>query len=246
MKAIATNNLTRRFDRRTAVDKLCLDVEEGELYALLGVNGAGKTTTIRMLSCVLAPTSGDATILGHSITGDAEAVKRLINVSPQETAVAPNLTLRENLELIARIYGDSRSGARAKANDMLDTFGLTARASDRAKNMSGGLQRRLSIAMALITGPRVLFLDEPTLGLDVLARRELWHEIEKLKGKVTVILTTHYMEEAEALADRVGVMASGRLTAVGTPKELIGRTGAKSFEEAFISLAAPQEGGWSE
>ena len=246
MKAIATNDLTRRFGDRTAVDKLCLDVDEGELYALLGVNGAGKTTTIRMLSCVLAPTSGDGTILGHSITNDAETVKRLINVSPQETAVAPNLTLRENLELIARIYGASRSEARTKANDMLETFGLTARASDRAKNMSGGLQRRLSIAMALITGPRLLFLDEPTLGLDVLARRELWHAIEKLKGKVTVILTTHYMEEAEALADRVGVMVSGRLTAVGTPAELIGRTGAKNFEEAFIALAAPQEGGWSE
>ena len=236
MKAISTNDLTRRFGERTAVDKLCLDVEEGELYALLGVNGAGKTTTIRMLSCVLAPTSGDATILGHSITGDAEAVKRLINVSPQETAVAPNLTLRENLELIARIYGDSRSGARAKANDMLDTFGLTARASDRAKNMSGGLQRRLSIAMALVSDPEILFLDEPTLGLDVIARSELWDVIRDMKGHATIILTTHYMEEAEALSDRVGVMKDGRLLALGTPGALKAQTGQEKFEDAFIAI----------
>lgn len=243
MNAIETLNLTKRFKERLAVDGLNLAVREGELFALLGVNGAGKTTTIRMLSCVLSPTSGDAVLLGDSIVSAPEKVKAKINGSPQETAVARNLTVLENLEMMAGIYGSDKKTARQKAEHMMDAFGLRGEADHRAKRLSGGMQRRLSIAMALITEPSILFLDEPTLGLDVLARRALWKEIEGLKGKTTIILTTHSMEEAEALADRVGVMASGRLRAVGTVAELITSCQAKTLEDAFVALVT--EGGES-
>lgn len=241
MTAIKTVELTKTFKEKTAVDSLSLEVEQGELLALLGVNGAGKTTTVRMLSCLLKPTSGDAYLLGNSVTEKPFEVKKIINVSPQETAVARNLTVRENLELIAGIYGNSKAQARAKAQQMMETFGLEGEAKNKAKTLSGGTQRRLSIAMALISEPKILFLDEPTLGLDVLARRELWTAIEKLRGKVTVILTTHYMEEAEELSDRIAIMAKGKLRALGTAKELIEKTGAKNFEDAFVTLAAKEE-----
>lgn len=240
MTAIQTQNLTKRFRDQTAVDALNLTVEDGELFALLGVNGAGKTTTIRMLSCLLSPTSGDALLLGDSIVAAPQRVKAKINVSPQETAVARSLTVRENLVMMAGIYGASRADADARAQEIMASLCLTAVAGQRAKTLSGGYQRRLSIAMALITQPRILFLDEPTLGLDVLARRELWHVIEGLRGRVTVILTTHYLEEAEALSDRIGVMAGGRLRAVGTAAELMARTGAANFEEAFVALATEE------
>lgn len=207
-----------------------------EFFSLLGQNGAGKTTTIRMLCCLLPPTSGDAVLLGDSILTNSGAVKQKLNVSPQETAVAPNLSVRENLELMARIYGCDRSEARSRADEMLCAFGLSERAGDRAKSLSGGLQRRLSIAMALITGPQIVFLDEPTLGLDVRARRELWKALTALKGKVTMIMTTHYLEEAEALSDRIGIMHQGRLKALGTVSELKAQTGTASLEDAFLAL----------
>lgn len=197
MKAVELNELTKRFRERTAVDRLSFSIEQGELFSLLGQNGAGKTTTIRMLSGLLRPTAGDALLMGKSIVTDPEAVRRIINVSPQETAVAPKLTVRENLELIARLYGKSASEAKKSAEAMLSRFSLADRAREKAKALSGGLQRRLSIAMALISEPQILFLDEPTLGLDVRARRELWRHITDLKGKTTIILTTHYLEEAE-------------------------------------------------
>lgn len=237
MSAIETRDLTKRYGAKTAVSALNLSIDQGELFALLGVNGAGKTTTIKMLSCLTAPTSGDAFVLGNSIVTKPQAVKEKTNVSPQETAVAPNLSVTENLELIAEIYGSDRKTARAKAGEMLSAFGLSEVAKARAKTLSGGMQRRLSIAMALISNPQVLFLDEPTLGLDVLARRELWTAIRALKGRITIILTTHYMEEAEALSNRIGIMAKGRLVAVGTAAELIAATKAKSFEDAFVALA---------
>lgn len=243
MTAIKTNDLTKRFKDKTAVNALNLSIEQGELFALLGVNGAGKTTTIKMLSCLLTPTSGDAFLLGDSIVSKPHAVKEKINVSPQETAVAHNLSVKENLELIAGIYGYDKKKSQTKASEMLSAFNLTEVAQAKARTLSGGMQRRLSIAMALITDPQILFLDEPTLGLDVLARRELWSAIEKLKGKITIILTTHYMEEAEALSDKVGIMSKGRLKAVGTAAELITQTGAKSFEDAFVALAAETEVG---
>ena len=241
MNAITTTDLTKRYGQRTAVASLNLEIEQGTCFALLGVNGAGKTTTIKMLSCLTKPTSGDAVILGRSILSDPQAVKAVANVSPQETAVAPNLTVRENLELIAGIYGSDGRTARAKATSTIQELDLGEVERQKAKTLSGGWQRRLSIAMALISEPQVLYLDEPTLGLDVLARRELWSVIERLKGTVTIILTTHYLEEAEALSDRIGVMAHGELKALGTAAELVAQTGAPTFEDAFIALATGSE-----
>ncbi len=241
MIAIQTIDLVKKYGPITAVDRLNLSVEQGELFALLGVNGAGKTTTIKMLSCLSTPTSGDAILLGDSVVTQPFAVKEKVNVSPQETAVARNLTVTENLELIASIYGSDASAARAKAAEMITAFGLNEVARQKAKTLSGGMQRRLSIAMAMISSPRILFLDEPTLGLDVLARRELWSAIEALKGKMTIILTTHYMEEAEALSDRIGIMAKGRLKAIGTASEIMARTATKSLEDAFVAYATESE-----
>jgi len=243
MNAIETVDLTKQFGERIAVDKLNLSVKQGELLALLGVNGAGKTTVIKMLAGLSRPTSGDAFLLADSVITKPLAVKSKINLSPQETAVAPNLTVKENLETIACLYGSNRKEARNKTEAMVKSFGLSEIARDRAKTLSGGWQRRLSIAMALISDPQILFLDEPTLGLDVIARRELWGVIEKLKGRITMILTTHYLEEAEALSDRIAIMAKGRLKAVGTAAELMSGTKTEKFEAAFIALAAESEVG---
>lgn len=233
MNAITITNLSKRYGDITAVDNLNLTIEQGELFSLLGVNGAGKTTTIKMLSCLTVPTSGDALLLGDSIVDQMQSVKAKINLSPQETAVAANLSVVENLELIAGIYGPGSKGA----NELIEQFGLSSVKHKKARQLSGGMQRRLSIAMALITRPQILFLDEPTLGLDVLARRELWTSILALKGKVTIILTTHYLEEVEALSDRVGIMASGKLVALGTAAELTEKTGTAKLEDAFVLLA---------
>lgn len=240
MNAIVIQGLRKCYGALTAVEGLDLTIGAGEFFALLGVNGAGKTTTIKMLSCLTRPTAGDAQLLGYSIRTQADQVKRFLAVSPQETAIAPNLTVRENLEFMAGIHGLPKAEARARAAEMMETLGLAPVAKQRAKTLSGGWQRRLSIALALVSRPKILFLDEPTLGLDVLARRELWRIMETLKGQVTVILTTHYLEEAEALSDRIGVMAAGRLRAVGTVPELLAQTGAGSLEDAFVTLA---EGG---
>lgn len=237
MSAIKTIGLRKEYGELAAVDNLNLSVEEGELFALLGVNGAGKTTVIKLLSGLIKPTSGDAVLLGNSISGRPQKIKQKTNISPQETAVAPNLSVRENLELIAGIYGQDKKTAQQGAERIARQFGLEGIRDKRAKALSGGMQRRLSIAMALISEPQILFLDEPTLGLDVLARRELWASIKSLKGKVTIILTSHYMEEVEALSDRIGVMSRGKLLAVGTLAELQAQTGTSSLEEAFVSLA---------
>lgn len=236
MKAIKTESLTKRYKDLTAVDNLDLTVEHGELLSLLGVNGAGKTTTIKMLSCILAPTSGDAFLGGHSIVSSTVEVKRLIGVSPQETAVAPNLTVEENLRLMCGVHGFSKEKQKWKIVELAQRFQLNDILKKKAGKLSGGWQRRLSIAMALISEPEILFLDEPTLGLDVLARSELWDIIRSLKGKITMILTTHYMEEAEALSDRIGIMKNGKLLIVGTAEELKSQAGTDKFENAFITL----------
>lgn len=211
------------------------------MFGLLGVNGAGKTTTIRMLTCLAKPTSGNATVLGKNILTESQAIKAIINLSPQETAVAPNLSVMEKLELIAGIYGYSRHSSKDKATRAIQNLGLSDVQKDKAKILSGGWQRRLSIAMALISEPKILFLDEPTLGLDVLARRELWSVIENLKGEITIILTTHYLEEAQALSDEIAIIAKGRLKALGTVEYLVSLSGAQNFEDAFVRLATEVE-----
>ena len=236
MNAIVIENLTKKYKDITAVDNLSLTINEGELFALLGVNGAGKTTTIKMLSCLASPTSGDALLLGKSIAGEENEIKKIIAVSPQETAVAPNLTVCENLMLMAGIHGFSREESKERASALAKKFGLTEILSQKAKTLSGGWQRRLSIAMALICEPKILFLDEPTLGLDVIARSDLWDLIRSLKGKVTIILTTHYMEEAEALSDRIAIMKDGKLLMCDTPDGIKAATGEDSIEKAFIRV----------
>ena len=236
MQAIKTAELFKRYKNITAVDALNLEIQQGELFSLLGVNGAGKTTAIKMLSCLTKPTAGDALVGGYSITKEPEQVKRLIGVSPQETAVAPNLSVKENLELICGIHGFSREKTIAKIKELSQQFDLDSVLPRKAGKLSGGWQRRVSIAMALISEPQILFLDEPTLGLDVIARHDLWDVIRSLKGNITIILTTHYMEEAEELSDRIGIMKSGKLLAVGTPEELTAKAGTKDFETAFVSI----------
>jgi len=236
--AIYTEGLRKNFCNVEAVKNLNLKIEKGELYALLGVNGAGKTTAIKMLSCLLPIDGGRAEVMGYSVTDNPMKVKEVLNVSPQESSVAPNLTVFENLAFIAQIYGFSKIEAKRKAEEVINQLSLQEVKNSRAKTLSGGYVRRLSIAMALITEPKVLFLDEPTLGLDVLSRRELWKIIRELKGEITLVLTTHYLEEAEALADRVGIMSKGELLVSGTAEQLKNLAGKDKFEEAFIYIVS--------
>ena len=236
MQEIETVELVKHYKNLTAVNKLNLEIRQGELFSLLGVNGAGKTTTIKMLACLTKPSNGDAFVGGYSITTQSEQVKQLIGVSPQETAVAPNLSVKENLELICGIYSFPREKTKKRIEELCGQFSLDSVLKRKAGKLSGGWQRRVSIAMALISEPKILFLDEPTLGLDVIARHELWDVIRSLKGKATVILTTHYMEEAEALSDRIGIMKDGKLLAVGTAEELKQKAGTNDFEAAFVSI----------
>lgn len=236
MIAIKTEGLTKKYKDLTAVDSLDICISQGELFALLGVNGAGKTTTIKMLTCLTKPDGGDAFVNGKSIIADRAAVKNMIGVSPQETAVAPNLNVKENLLMMCGIHGFTKQKQQAKVRELSGQFDLSAILNKKAGKLSGGWQRRLSIAMALISEPQILFLDEPTLGLDVLARSDLWDTIRALKGKITIILTTHYMEEAEALADRIGIMKSGELLTLGTADEIKAKTGKEKFEDAFVAI----------
>ena len=236
MDAIKINGLTKKYKDVVAVDNLSLSVHKGELFSLLGVNGAGKTTTIKMLSCLTQPTSGDAFLNGKSICKDTAAVKSLIAVSPQETAVAPGLSVRENLELMCGVHGFTKNKQNTKIAELTELLGLESVIKKKAGKLSGGWQRRLSIAMALISEPEILFLDEPTLGLDVLARSDLWDLIRSLKGKVTIILTTHYMEEAEALSDRIAIMKDGKLLICDTADRIKETAGTDNFEQAFVRI----------
>lgn len=248
-KAIVVTGLSKQYPDKTAVDSISFSVDKGSIFSLLGVNGAGKTTTIKMLCGLTRPTGGEAYVLSRSIHTELDEVKKLVNISPQDTSVASRLTVRENLEFIAGIYGADRKKQREKADEMIQYFHLQEVADRRAKVLSGGWQRKLSIAMALITEPQIIFLDEPTLGLDVLARRELWEVIRRMKEKITIILTTHYMEEAESLSDKVAVMVDGQIKAMGSVEELKEQTGADNLEEAFVRIAQEafvriaQEGG---
>lgn len=240
MLAIETVNLTKRYKNKAVVNAINLKINQGELFALLGTNGAGKTTTIKMLSTLILASDGEIKINGLDINKDKQKIKEILNVSPQETAIAPNLSVKENLEFMAGVYRIENKTE--KINELIEMFKLKEVLKQKSKTLSGGWQRRLSIAISLINDPQILFLDEPTLGLDVIARKELWSVIEKLKGNITIILTTHYMEEAEKLSDRIGIMSNGNLIDVGTAKEFINKTGTKSFEDAFVKIATGGEG----
>ena len=218
--AIQTYQLTKIFNGLVAVDSIDLSIKKGELFALLGPNGAGKTTTINMLCCLLKPTSGTATIMGYDINNQPLEIKELIGVSPQETVISEHLNSKENLNLIGRIHGIDTRELRVRSQQLLETMGLSDRSKDQVRKFSGGMKRRLNIAMALIHNPEIIFLDEPTLGLDPQARRAIWEYIVQLKGEKTILLTTHYMDEADFLADRIGIMDKGKIVALGTSAEL--------------------------
>lgn len=239
MNAIEIKNLTKKFKDKVAVNNINLEVKKGELFALLGTNGAGKTTTIKMISTLIMPTDGEINVLGYDTKKDYMKIREILNVSPQETAIAPNLSVKENLEFMAGVYKIKDKDT--KINELIKMFKLEEVLKQKAKTLSGGWQRKVSIAIALINNPQILFLDEPTLGLDVIARKELWKVIESLKGKVTIILTTHYMEEAESLSDRIAIMNKGNVVQIGTAKELIEKTSAKNFEDAFVKIATGGE-----
>ena len=236
MEAIKTLNLTKKYKDVVAVDNLNLTVLKGELFSLLGINGAGKTTTIKMLCGLTEPTDGDALLSGKSILNESGEVKKFIAVSPQETAVAPGLSVKENLDFICGVYGFDTLKKTQKVSELISLLDLEKVANKKAGKLSGGMQRRLSIAMALITEPEILFLDEPTLGLDVIARSDLWEIIRSLKGKVTIILTTHYMEEAEALSDRIAIMKDGKLLICDTAEKIKEKAQTDNFEEAFVRI----------
>jgi ABC-2 type transport system ATP-binding protein len=220
MEAIQTFKLTKRFNKLVAVNGIDLKIGQGELFSLLGPNGAGKTTTINMLCCLLKPTEGTAQIMGYDIIKEPFKVKETIGVSPQETAISERLNSWENLTLIGKIHGMSPNEVKKRSEELLKLMGLMERGKDRVGKFSGGMKRRLSIAMAMVHDPSILFLDEPTLGLDPQARRVTWEHIAQLKGRKTVLLTTHYMEEADFLSDRVAIIDEGRIVAVGTPNQL--------------------------
>ena len=239
MYSIEIRKLTKKFKDKVAVNEINLQIKEGELFALLGTNGAGKTTTIKMLSGLILPTSGDITIEKMDMKKDTFKIKEILNVSPQETAIAPNLTVKENLEFMAGVY--QINDKENKINELIELFKLNEVLNKRAKTLSGGWQRKVSIAISLINSPKILFLDEPTLGLDVIARKELWKIIKELKGKITIILTTHYMGEAESLSDRIGIMSNGKLIDIGTSAELIKKTKTNNFEDAFVSIVTGGE-----
>ena len=234
MNAIELNNIVKKYKDKTVVNNINLNIKEGELFSLLGTNGAGKTTTIKMISTLIKQNSGTIKVLGYDTIKDYKIIRNKINVSPQETAVAMNLTVYENLDFMANVY--QIENKKDKIDNLIKTFKLEEVLKQKAKTLSGGYMRKLSIAISLINDPKILFLDEPTLGLDVLSRKELWNTINTLKGNITIILTTHYMEEAESLSDRVAIMNKGNIIEIGTPKEIISKTKTKNMEDAFVSL----------
>lgn len=239
--AISIDHLTKTYNEKTAVNHVSFSIKKGELFGLLGVNGAGKTTLIKMLCGLTPPTSGNASILEYDIKKNQKQIKEIIAVSPQETAIAPNLTVRENLELMARIHGYTKTEVKNKSASMIAAFSLQSYENQKSKTLSGGWQRKLSLALALISDPKILFLDEPTLGLDILGRRELWALIERLKEKTTIVLTTHFLDEAVALCERICIMKDGQMKAIGTVEKLMTMTNAKSFEDAFVKIVTKEE-----
>lgn len=234
MNAIELTNVVKKYKNKTVVNNINLNIKKGELFSLLGTNGAGKTTTIKMISTLIKQNSGTIKVLGYDTIKDYKIIRKNINVSPQETAVAMNLTVYENLNFMANVY--QIKNKKDKIDNLIKIFKLEEVLKQKAKTLSGGYMRKLSIAISLINDPKILFLDEPTLGLDVLSRKELWNTINTLKGKITIILTTHYMEEAESLSDRVAIMNKGNIIEIGTPKEIISKTKTKNMEDAFVSL----------
>ncbi len=236
MIAVQTINLSKKFKDIEAVSNLNLTIEENSIYALLGLNGAGKTTTIKMITGLLKPTNGEIIVEGNSISDNLNKIKEITSISPQESAFASNLTVYQNIMMMGEIYGMKKDECKKITQELIHNFSLEKYQNKRAKTLSGGYQRKLSLAMALVSNPKVLFLDEPTLGLDVISRRELWKLISSLKEKMTIVLTTHYMEEAEELASRIGIISNGKLIIEGRLDELLKKSNESNLENAFIKL----------
>lgn len=236
MDAIKVSNLTKQFKNVLAVNNISFNVKEGEIFGVLGLNGAGKTTTIKMMSGLTRPTSGNIKVFDYDIYKDINKIKSIIGFSPQESAIANNLTVKENIELMASLYFKDKAKIKNNTERVINNLGLESYINRRAKTLSGGYKRRLSIAMALVTNPRILFLDEPTLGLDVINRHELWNVINNLKGKVTIILTSHYMEEISALVDDIAIMKNGKILMINNLETILKSTNTNSLEEAFIKI----------
>jgi len=235
--AIVVENLTRKFEDVTAVDGLSLTVDRGELFGLLGPNGAGKTTTINVLCGLLEPTSGSVRVGGYDVRKESSKVKKLIGVSPQETAVYPHLTGKENVELFANLHAMPREKIKKNVDGLLQKLSLRDHSKRQAGKYSGGLMRRINLAMSLVHDPEIAFLDEPTVGMDPQSRRAVWDFIMELKKQnKTVLLTTHYMEEAEELCDRVGIIDNGKLISLDTPQQLRRQFNARNLEEVFLQL----------
>lgn len=233
MSQIIIENVCKKYKNVEALKNVSLSVKQGELFGLLGINGAGKTTLIKILCGLTKKTSGNVLIDGFNLDSDVDEIKKIIDISPQDTSVALNLTVKENLEFFANVYDCENEDV---VQEVIKTFKLEEVLNKKAKTLSGGFKRRLSIAVALISKPKILFLDEPTLGLDVIARRELWNVILKLKGKITIILTSHYLEEIENLCDRVAILSKGEVLSEGTVGELMKKTKTKTFEDAFVKI----------
>lgn len=236
MDAIKVSNLTKQFKNVLAVNNISFNVKEGEIFGVLGLNGAGKTTTIKMMSGLTRPTSGNIKVFDYDIYKDINKIKSIIGVSPQESAIANNLTVKENIELMASLYFKDKAKIKNNTERVINNLGLESYINRRAKTLSGGYKRRLSIAMALVTNPRILFLDEPTLGLDVINRHELWNVINSIRGKVTIILTSHYMEEISALVDDIAIMKNGKILMINNLETILKSTNTNSLEEAFIKI----------
>ena len=238
MSIITIENICKNYKTTLALNNVSLNINKGELFGLLGVNGAGKTTLIKILCGLTKKTSGKVIINDYDLDNEIDKIKEIIDISPQETSVANNLTVKENLDFFANIYNTNNPD---HINEIISTFNLNDVLNKRAKTLSGGYKRRLSIAIALISKPQILFLDEPTLGLDVFARRELWNIIKKLQKNITIILTSHYLEEIENLCDRVAILSKGKLLQTGTIEEIKKLTNKDKFEDAFIKLVEEKD-----
>jgi ABC-2 type transport system ATP-binding protein len=235
--AVSIDCLTKDYDSLRAVDSLTLAIPEAEVFGLLGPNGSGKTTTINCLTGLLKPTRGTIRVLGLDVQAHGQEARKVMGVSPQETAVYPYLTGEENVRLFGELYSVPKAALRARVDYVLEKVGLLDEAKRRVSKYSGGMKRRVSIAMALVTDPKIVLLDEPTVGMDPQARRAVWDFILELRdeGK-TIMLTTHYMEEAEELCDEVGIIDHGRLIELGSPGDLRSKYQARDLEDVFIRL----------
>lgn len=240
--AVEINGLTKTFGQQTAVDQVSFNIKRGEVFGLLGPNGAGKTTTLRMMTTLLQPTSGDIKIFGHDVKTESQTVRSLFGLTGQYASVDEDISARENLMIFSRLNGLSRQEAKARTAELLEEFSLVNSADKAISNFSGGMRRRLDLAVSLITRPALIFLDEPTTGLDPRTRTQMWDTIRQLVAAgSTIVLTTQYLEEADELADRIAVIDHGKLVSIGTPAELKSQVGGAKLRVEVVDDAQAEQ-----